>query len=341
MKAAVFKGVGESLHLVEVAKPEAGPGMLVFRVKACGICASDLHAAEVAEMLSPGVVLGHEYSGEVVEVGEGVSDWQVGDRLIALPGRPCGECDACRGGNFMACSQFVLQGFDLQMQGAYAQYSTCMAGMALKLPAGLSDTDAATVEPLAVGLNAWRAAQPATGASILVVGAGIIGLSIVKWAKFFGAAEVGVSEMVPARQDRARLAGADLVIDAGSDPDPVVEYERVTGRRPSVIFECVGRPLMNSLIEMAPMEAQLVLVGTGMQEESFTVLSAAMKRLRMTFTFGYEPDDFGFILRMLAVGRISVDPLVTGTVTLEQVPETFAMLGKPNDHCKVLITPEP
>ena len=88
------------------------------------------------------------------------------------------------------------------------------------------------------------------------------------------------------------------------------------------------------------MGAQLVLVGTGMQEESFTVLSAAMKRLRMTFTLGYEPEDFGFILRMLAAGRISVDPLVTGTVTLEQAPGMFDMLGRPNDHCKVLITPD-
>jgi (R,R)-butanediol dehydrogenase/meso-butanediol dehydrogenase/diacetyl reductase len=339
MKAAVFRSVGESLRIEEVPKPEADPGMLVFRVRACGICASDLHAVETPEMLKSGVVPGHEYSGEVVAVGEGVSGWRPGDRMIALPGRPCGECDACNAGNYMQCSQFVLQGFDLKMPGAYAQYSTCMAAMALKLPEAISDTDAATIEPLAVGLNAWREARPETGASVLVVGAGIIGLSIVKWAKFFGAAEVGVSEMVPARQERARQAGADLVIDAGSEPDPVVQFERETGRLPSVIFECVGRPLVNSLIEVAPMGATLVLVGTGMQEERFTVLSAAMKRLRMIFTLGYQPGDFDFILRMLAAGRISVEPLVTGTVTLEQLPAMFDMLGRPNDHCKVLVTP--
>lgn len=339
MKAAVFSGIGERLQIQEVAMPEAGPGMLVFRVKACGICASDLHAAETPEMLAPGVVPGHEYSGEVVAVGEGVTGWRPGDRLIALPGRPCGECEACLAGHYAECSQFVLQGFDLQMQGAYAQYSTCMAGMAIRLPDEVSDIEAATVEPLAVGLNAWRVAQASTGASVLVVGAGIIGLSVVKWARFFGAADVGVSEMVPARRQRALQAGADLVIDAGSAPDPVAEYQRVTGRQPSVIFECVGRPLIRSLIEVAPAGAQLVLVGTGMQEERFTVLSAAMKRLRMTFTLGYEPEDFGFILRMLRAGRISTDPLVTATVSLEEVPETFEMLGRPNDHCKVLITP--
>ena len=167
----------------------------------------------------------------------------------------------------------------------------------------------------------------------------IIGLSILKWAKFFGAADVGISEMVPARQARARRAGADLVIDASTDPDPVAEFERVTGRRPTVIFECVGRPLLHRLIEMAPPGAQLVLVGTGMQEERFTVLSAAMKRLRMTFTLGYEPGDFDFVLRMLGSGRISVDPLVTATVGLDEAPAMFAQLGQPNEHCKVLITP--
>ncbi len=339
MKVAIFDGVNERLRIAQVEQPTAEPGMLVFRVKACGICASDLHAAEVPGMLEPGNVLGHEYSGEVVEVGEGVTDWAVGDRLIALPGKPCGECTACTGGSFHECAQFIMQGFDPRMPGAYAEYATCVAALALKIPASLSAVDAATIEPLAVGLGAWKTAQPPAGASILVVGAGIIGLSIVKWAKFFGAADVGITEMVPARLVRARQAGADLVIDARSDPDPVAEYQRLTGRTPSVIFECVGRPMIHHLIEIAPAGAQLVLVGTGMQEENFTVLSAAMKRLRMTFTLGYEPGDFDFVLRMLSSGRISTDPLVTATVSLDEAPEMFELLGKPNDHCKVLITP--
>lgn len=339
MKAVVFRSVGEPLQIEEVERPRADPGMLVFRVGACGICASDLHAAEVPGMLDAGNVLGHEYSGEVVAVGEGVSGWNLGDRLIAFPGRPCGNCTACHDGRFEACEHFVLQGFDPRMPGAYAEYSTCMAALAFRIPQTLSDTEAATVEPLAVGLGAWKAAQPAPGASVLIVGAGIIGLSVMKWAKFFGASDVGVSEMVPARQARASRAGADLVIDASTDPDPVAEFERVTGRRPAVIFECVGRPLIHRLIEMAPPGAQLVMVGTGMQEERFTVLSAAMKRLRMTFTLGYEPGDFDFVLRMLGSGRISVDPLITATVGLDEAPAMFARLAQPNDHCKVLITP--
>lgn len=338
MKAAVYRGPSRPLQIEDAPMPRAEPGGLVFEVGACGICASDLHAAETG-LCPEGVVFGHEYAGRVVEVGAGVTNWSVGDRLVALPGKPCGACPACQAGRYVECASFVLQGFDPRMPGAYAEYATAIAGMAMKIPDTLADRDAATIEPLAVGLGAWKAAAVPTGASVLVIGAGIIGLAVAKWARFFGAGDVGISELVPARLERARQAGVDVVIDAGACESPVAEFQKRTGRAPSVIFECVGRPMIHKLIEMAPIGAQLVLVGTGMQPEQFTVLSAAMKRLRMTFVLGYEPADFPFVLRMLAQQRIGVDGLVTATVALADVPAMFARLQQPNDHCKVLITP--
>jgi (R,R)-butanediol dehydrogenase/meso-butanediol dehydrogenase/diacetyl reductase len=339
MKALQFVEVGKPLQVAEVPKPTAGPGGLVFKVKVCGICASDLHAVEVPGLLRPGNVLGHEYSGEIVEVGPGVQGWKIGDRIVALPAKPCGACGACQIGRNSECSQIIMQGFDPRMPGAYAEYSTCMAGLAMKVLDVLSDNDAATIEPLAVGLNAWKAANVAYGASVMIVGAGIIGLAIAKWAKFFGAGDVGVSEMVPTRIARTRNVGVDVVIDAAQCADPVADFERQTGRKPSVIFECVGRPMIAKLIEVAPLNAHLVLVGTGMQPENFTVVSAALKRLRMTFPLGYVPTDFPVVQRMLETGRMKVDGLVTATVNLDEAPAMFEKLGKPNDHCKVLITP--
>ena len=339
MKAAQFLEVGKPLQIAEVPKPSAGPGGLVFKVKTCGICASDLHAVEVPGMLQSGTVLGHEYCGEVVEVGPGVNGWVIGDRLVALPGRPCGTCAACQGGQHAECEQIVMQGFDLQMPGAYAEYSTCMAALATRIPDTLSDAEAATIEPLSVGLGAWKAANVPPGASVLIIGAGIIGLSVCTWARFFGAGDVGISEPVPARIARARALGIDVVVDAAHCPDPVADYERQTGRKPSVIFECVGRPMIARLIEIAPPGAHLVLAGTGMQPESFAVVAAALKRLRMTFPLAYEAADFPFVQRMLATGRISARGLVTATVSLDDAPAMFERLGKPNDHCKVLITP--
>lgn len=339
MKALKFVEVGQPLALGEADMPSAGPGGLVFKVKACGICSSDLHAVEVPGLLHAGTVLGHEYTGVVVEVGPGTDGWKIGDRLVALPGRPCGTCAACVEGRHAACSEVVMQGFDPRMPGAFAEYAGCMAGLAMKIPDNLSDRDAATIEPLAVGLSAWKTAQVANGASVLIIGAGIIGLAVAKWAKFFGAGDIGVSERIPARIQRAQQSGVGIVIDAAQHADPVVEYERRTGRKPTVIFECVGRPMLDQLIAMAPPHAHLVMVGTGMQTENFTVVSAAIKRLRITFALAYEVDDFPFVQRMLADGRITVDGLVTGTVSLEDASAMFALLGKPNDHCKVLITP--
>jgi (R,R)-butanediol dehydrogenase / meso-butanediol dehydrogenase / diacetyl reductase len=339
MKAAQFLTVGQPLRLVEVPIPKAEPGGLVFKVNACGICASDLHAAEVPGLLQPGNVLGHEYVGEVVEVGPGVDGWQVGERLVALPAKPCGRCDMCQAGRPTECRQVIMQGFDLQMPGAYAEYATCMAGLATKIPHDLRDRDAALIEPLAVGLGAWKAANVPPGTSVLIVGAGIIGLAIAKWAEFFGAGDIALSELVPARIERAGRLRSGFVIDAMEFADPIVAYEQTTGRKPSVLFECVGRPMIAQLIAMAPPNAHLVLAGTGMQPENFTVVSAALKRLRMTFPLAYEPADFAFVERMLAAGRVTVEGLVTATVTLEETPAMFEILGKPNDHCKVLITP--
>ncbi|HZZ11587.1 MAG TPA: alcohol dehydrogenase catalytic domain-containing protein [Paraburkholderia sp.] len=339
MKALQFLEVGRPLQLTDMERPAAPPGGLVFKVKACGICTSDLHAVEVPGLLQPGNVLGHEYSGVVVEVGPGTTGWRVGERLVALPAKPCGTCPACAAGRNSECAQVVMQGFDLRMPGGYAEYATCMAALAMKIPDNLSDTDAATIEPLAVGLGAWKAANVPPGADVLVVGAGIIGLAVAKWARFFGAGHIGISEIVPARRARAQKVGAGVVIDAAQASDPVAEFERQTGRKPSVIFECVGRPMIAQLIGFAPTGAHLVMVGTGMQPENFTVVSAALKRLRMTFPLAYDIADFPFVQRMLAAGRITVDGLVTATVSLAEAPAMFERLGKPNDHCKVLIVP--
>jgi (R,R)-butanediol dehydrogenase/meso-butanediol dehydrogenase/diacetyl reductase len=338
MKAVVFQRVGAPLQVQDAPTPRAGQGELVFKVGACGICASDLHAAET-NLCPPGVVFGHEYAGEVVEVGPGVSGWKVGDRMVSIPGSLCGTCAACAAGRFTECSNFIIQGFDPRMPGAYAEYCTCLAGMAMKIPATLSDQEAVLAEPMSVGLGTYKRAAVPLGASALIIGSGMIGLAVSKWARFFGVGNLGVSEVVLARLERARKMDFDVVIDAGHCENPVAEYERQTGCKPSVIFECVGRPMIQKLIEIAPFGCHLVLAGTGMQLEQFTVLSAAMKQLTMSFTFGFGSEDFPFAFRMMASRRINLEGLVTGTVSLDETPEMFARLQKPNDHCKVLVTP--
>lgn len=337
MKAAVFEGAGEALAVREIPVPRPGRGELLIRVEACGICGSDLHA--VRGSLQAGTVLGHEYSGSVVEVGEGVAlDWRPGDNVVAIAGRYCGNCPACLRGEELACDNMVMQGFDLRMTGAYAEFTLCQASMAFKVPSGFDVRQAAAIEPLAVGLRAWRSAAVATASDVLVLGAGPIGVCLVKWARFFGARVIGVHDLVETRLLRAKEAGATVLM-AASCPDPVAAFREQTGRDPSVIFECIGRPMIKSIARMAPKGAHIVLVGTCMEPESLTVAAIARKRLRMTFVFAYERPDFAFVLDMLAQRRICVDPLITDTVSLDALPRMFDALQRPNDQCKVLLMP--
>jgi (R,R)-butanediol dehydrogenase/meso-butanediol dehydrogenase/diacetyl reductase len=339
MKAVVFEGAGKPLVVKDVPSPEAEAGQLLVRVRGCGICGSDIHAAQTG-FAPEGVLFGHEFSGEVEALGEGVQgDWKVGDRVISLGAMTCGTCDACTAGNITGCKDMRMIGFDPRAQGAYAEYVLAQAALCFKVPDTIPFDDAATVEPLAVGLNAFREAEIRMGEDVLILGAGPIGLAVTKWARFFGVRHIAVSEIVPSRRDRAKAAGASVVIAAEEHADPVAAFQQETGRLPAVIFECIGRPVLQHLFEIAPHRARLVLAGTCMEPEEIKILTGEMKCLKLSLAFGYEPSDFELVLDLLASGRINAEPLISDRIPLDEVPQVFESLQKPNDRCKVIIQP--
>jgi 2-desacetyl-2-hydroxyethyl bacteriochlorophyllide A dehydrogenase len=336
MKAVAFKGADKALSVQEIPTPEPGPGQLLLRVAACGICGSDLHAYQAA--LSPeGTVFGHEFSGEVAAVGEGVTGWNIGDRATALGAMFCGQCPRCLEGLFDQCENLNLIGFTCN--GAYAEYVITQAAASTHLPAAVEYPQAALVEPLAVGLATFRDCQLPMGGNVLITGAGIIGMTVLKWARFFGAENVVISDLDEARLARAKLAGATATINARENPDPVQAFRDATGVAPDVIVECVGRPMLQLLIDAAPIGAHIIAVGAAMEPEPITSAVAAQKKIRITFSFGYTLEDFEFITRILESGRIQTDGLITRSVSLDEVPEAFAELLQPNGHCKIIIEP--
>jgi 2-desacetyl-2-hydroxyethyl bacteriochlorophyllide A dehydrogenase len=339
MKAAVFHGLGKGLTIEDRPEPRPGASELVLRVKGCGICGSDLHAADLPPGLPAGTVMGHEFAGEVVEVGaDAASTWKVGDRVCALPAIGCGRCSSCLSGDIVACSQ--LRGTGLgQIPGAYAEYVLAGANESLRLPAGVSFREGALVEPLAVGLHAVNVARLQPGERVMVIGAGPIGLAVTAWARFFGARCVIVNERAPGRLSLAQKFGATAVADVAKE-DPVTVFAREAGGPPDVIFECVGAPgLLQQCIGMTRSRGRVIVVGVCMAPDTIFPVMAVVKEIELRFVVAYRRQDFELAIEMLDRGRIPGREMITDVVGLGAFPSAFEALKKPTTQCKVILEP--
>jgi len=340
MKAAVFKEVGKPLVVETVADPVPEASELVMKVSFCGICGTDLHATrEGLTTACSGRILGHEYVGEIVEVGrEAAGDWKVGDRVCAMPFIACGRCLPCAAGRFFECANKKVSGVD--DQGGFAEFVTTGSRETLLLPPDLDLESAALIEPLAVGIHAVRIADVKAGSRVMVIGAGPIGLTVALWCRFFGAREVVVSEMTKTRAALATRMGATAVIHPDLEKGAeglLQQFAAVAGGAPDVIFECVGAPgLLQQCIEMAPHRGKIIPVGVCEKPDSIMPFFGLVKELQIQFAIAYTRDDFETCVAMLGEARIDVSPMVTDIVTLDELPAAFEALRTPSHQCKVL-----
>ncbi|MGH6903659.1 MAG: zinc-dependent alcohol dehydrogenase, partial [Geminicoccaceae bacterium] len=267
MKAAVFKAPGAPLVIEDVPEPRPGPTDLILKVRACGICGTDLHWSESRDgsagwrALAPETVMGHEFAGEVVEVGSGLRGrWRVGERVTAQPFIGCGHCPDCLAGRAFRCPSGAMRA-SAELPGAYAEYTRVGAATTLRLPESVSFAEGALVEPLAVGLNAVSKARLEAGDTALIVGAGPVGIAVALWCHFFGARHIVVSDLVGARSERAIAFGATAAIDASRE-DVSARVRQLSGGPPQVVFDCAGVPGSIQLaIDYAPHDARVVIVG--------------------------------------------------------------------------------
>ncbi|MCH9670252.1 MAG: alcohol dehydrogenase catalytic domain-containing protein [Gammaproteobacteria bacterium] len=347
MKAAVFSRPGDSLSIEQVDDPTAGPNELILRVGACGICGSDLHISDVHDEtggmrpLRPGTIMGHEFCGEVVEVGSAVRGaWTSGQRVTALPYIGCGRCGPCLTGRGHRCQSDTHTGIGMGgLPGGYAEYVKVGAHESLLLPAGVSDAEGAMVEPLAVGLHAVNKAGPIAGARVLVIGAGPVGLSVATWCRVFGARDVVVSDLVASRAKRAADFGATDFIVA-SQQDVVGSFKQSAGRRPDLIFDAVGVAGSQQLaINYAPTDGRIVVVGVCMHPDQTVPVKAITKELSVTYVYMYERSDFELTIDMIERGRVDVASMVTDVVGFDEFAAAFDALKTPDEQCKVLLKP--
>ena len=334
MRAVVLKEPGV-LRVESVPDPEPAPDEILLRVRNCGICGSDLHAAKYGLQMPADAILGHEFAGEIAGLGSQVEGWRVGERVVSLPYMSCGTCPACQRGDGILCP--ALRGIGLgQLPGAFAEYVRVHPGSLLRIPPEIDFRTAALVEPLAVGLHGIHHSRLTSESSCLVLGAGPIGLVTLLWARDAGVSHVVVSELAAGRRELAARLGAEVVDPAAHDPAAVIRA--CTGRDPEVIFECVGaRGVLNTAMMLAGIRGRIVVLGVCIEPDEILPLTGILKELELKFALGYSKQEFADALEALRSGRIDVGPLVTDVIDLDLVPETFHALAAPTTQCKVLI----
>jgi (R,R)-butanediol dehydrogenase / meso-butanediol dehydrogenase / diacetyl reductase len=328
MRAAVLNDAHD-LEVAEVPDPSPGAGELVLQVTACGICGSDL---KLRPAMPAGLVMGHEFCGEVVAVGDGPhGDWHEGQHVTALPLIGCGRCLACLAGEPAHCEQADLVGVG-GSPGAFAEYVRVDTRETVALPESLDPVLGALVEPLAVGLHAVEQSLPRAGDRALVIGAGPVGLAVMTWLAHFGVRELAVSDPSTVRRAAAEEFGATRTIDP---TDEALEP------RYDLVVECVGLPGMtDACIGASTTHGRVIIAGVCTKPDPYVPIGAVMKELSVAFAVYYTRREFFSVVDALARGAVDAEPFVTQRVGLGGANDAFHALTDAKEERKILVLPE-
>jgi 2-desacetyl-2-hydroxyethyl bacteriochlorophyllide A dehydrogenase len=328
VRAAVV-GPGGRYEVATLPDPSPGPGELLLRVTACGLCGSDLTARMA---MPPGTIMGHEFGGEVIAIGSGeqLAGWQVGSHAAVLPVHACGQCEWCLAGYVAHCPAARLIGLGAA-SGGFAELAVVPVASAFLLPPPVDPLLGAVVEPFAVGLHVIRTARLEPGEDVLVVGAGTVGLTTMAWARALGAGRITAVDPVESRREAARSFGATDVLASAGDASPG-GY--------GVIAECAGKPgLIDPCVAAARPRGRVVIAGVCLQPTSLASMAALMKEATIGFAVYYTPQEFGEVIAAFADGRIDPAPLVSRRLGLADLNDAFDDLGRTAAGAKTLIDP--
>lgn len=335
MKAAVMRGAMD-IRTEDVPDPVLEPHGVVIKVKACGICGTDLHVYKRDEQ---GTIFGHEFSGDVVAVGPEVKGITPGMRVTAVGFRPCGECFWCAQGKGHRCTDMALLGY--QFPGAMAEYVhvpfAALGRTIFPLPDGLSYEEGASVEPLSISYFSVNRAQPKPEETIAVLGLGVIGLYAIQVLKAMGVSRIVASGRRRSRLEAAEICGANIVVDAARE-DAVDAAMTATGKMGvNTVIECAGvQATFDQSIAMTRGGGKIMLVGVYEQSLSWDPLVAIARNLSLIGCLG---GNFPASIELLKDGKVSIKPMVTHRFPLDQAAEAFRTQLKDPDAVKVMIVP--
>ena len=358
MRAAVFRH--GDIVVDRLADPIPASGQVLVKTLACGICGSDLHArrhapklvdmarragARTTMDLARDVVFGHEFCSEVVAHGSDTArNLKPGTRVCSMPITVVAE-------------RAYSVGYSNDMPGGFGELMVLSERFLLPVPNGLSNEQAALTEPMAVGWHAVEKASLTADDVPLVIGCGPVGLAVIAGLKLKRLQPIIAADFSPLRRALAQATGADVVVDpaihspyrrwaemaepAGYDAAGLAALFRLGPQpRPAVVFECVGVPgILQQVLEGAPRDARIIVVGVCMEPDRIEALFAIRKQLNLQFVVGYTAEEFALTLRHLAEGAIDGTPMITGHVGLDAVKDAFTELADPVRHAKILVEP--
>lgn len=326
MKASRFLG-NKTFAVTDLPTPHAGPGELVLRNQVCGVCGTDVHiyhGEPGSADVNPPVVLGHEYSGEVVEVGEGVTGFAVGDHVTVDPNIYCGHCAYCQNGKKQLCPS--MEAIGVTRDGGFAQYSRIPASQAFKLEPTVPWETAAMAEPLACCLHGIDLAGIQVGDKVCVVGGGAIGLLMVQLAKLSGASQIVLSEPNEKRRQVGLQLGANTALDP-TRPDAQEAFAQVLGGGANVVIECVGNvPAVKSAFQFAGKGATVLLFSVPKVDATFDLPLFDVYKKELTIKGSFvNPDTHARAVALINSGKVDFGPIITHRFPLDQLPEAIAM----------------
>jgi L-iditol 2-dehydrogenase len=346
MKAAVLYG-NEDIRYDDWETPQVRPGTVKVRVRATGICGSD-----VPRVLHNGahfypVVLGHEFSGDVVEAGEKVTGFMPGDTVSGAPLVPCMKCDDCQQGNFALCKHYSFIGS--REQGSFAEYVVIPAQNAVKYDPDIPYEQAAMFEPSTVAIHGLMQADFRGGETVAVLGLGTIGIFTLQWAKIFGAKKIVAFDIDDGRLALARRMGADDAVNTLQNGYMEKALAIAGGRGYQNVFETAGSPVtMRMAFDLAANKARVCFIGTPHTDLTFTPkLWENMNRKEfyltgswMSYSAPFPGREWDLTAHYFKTGELKFDPgFIFKKFPLSRVAEAFALYKDPSQvHGKIMLT---
>lgn len=338
MKVARYYSV-DDVRLEDAPVPAIGPGELLVKVAACGVCGSDV-MDWYTQKKAP-AVLGHEPSGLVVEVGDGVSAFKPGDRVFMHHHVPCFVCHYCRRGFYSSCRTFRETHLD---PGGFAEYVRVPAlnvqRDVLKIPDGMSYDVATFIEPIGTTIRGAERARLRPGDSVAVVGAGLTGLLFVQIARLWGATTIAALDLQDWRLDYAKRMGADLIVNPAAE-DALAAVQGVTGGRGAdVVFACAGSiPAIEQAVRLAARGGTVLIFAPPPPDARLAVSphDILFYELTITGTYSTAPGETSLALDLLAKGRVQVEDLITHRMGLGDVKRGLDLTRAARESLKVII----